>query len=310
MSLDALALGATLYVPATRGDLEPALLGGRIPDLRSAVICLEDAVLDADLPQALANLARFLRRLPVGAAGPPLFVRPRDPAMLKRILHMPGAERLAGFVFPKVTAETLPAWVTLPLASGQRLMPTLETREVFDPNEMRRLRDQLLAIGPRVLAVRIGGNDLLSCLGLRRSAHRTCYDGPLGPFIAALAGCFLPYGIALSAPVMERFGDLHLLGEEVARDIEHGLLTKTAVHPSQVPVIQAALAVPSAELAEARAILAQDAPAVFARAGAMCEPATHRHWAERLVRRADLFGVVDEHPRARGPTRISLSAAG
>ena len=298
--LDPLALGGTLYLPATRLDLEPALLGGRIPGLRSAVICLEDAVLGADLPAALANLSRFLRRLQHAAApGAMLFVRPRTPAMLGRILRMPGAERLAGFVLPKATADSLPAWLALPFAPGHRLMPTLETREIWDPAETRRLREQLLAVQDRVLALRIGGNDLLSALGLRRSALRTCYDGPLGPLIAALAGCFLPHGFALSGPVMERFADLHLLREEIARDLEHGLSSKTAIHPAQLPVIHGALAVGSEELAQARDLLCGDAPAVFARAGAMCEPATHARWAEALVRRADLFGVADPLPFAR-----------
>jgi citrate lyase beta subunit len=76
-------------------------------------------------------------------------------------------------------------------------------------------------------------------------------------------------------------------------------LSKTAIHPAQVPVIHAALAVPSDQLAEAHAILAESCPAVFAHAGAMCEPATHRRWADRLVRRADLFGVADPLPLVR-----------
>jgi citrate lyase beta subunit len=178
-------------------------------------------------------------------------------------------------------------------------MPTIETREAFDPYEMRRLREQLLAVQERILALRIGGNDLLHTMGVRRSRIRTCYEGPLGAAIAALVGCFAPFGFALTAPVMERFDDLHLLREEVARDIEHGLLGKTAIHPCQVPVIHAALAVRSDELAEARAMLSEDSPAVFALGGAMCEPATHRRWATALVRRADLFGIADPLPLAR-----------
>lgn len=298
--LDALALGATLYLPCTRADLEATLFGGRIPGLRSAVLCLEDAVRDDEVPAALTNLARFLRRLARReAAEPLLFVRPRSAAMLEHVLRMPGAERIDGFVIPKATADTLPLYLALPLAPRHRLMPTIETREAYDGQEMRRLREQLLAVQDRILALRIGGNDLLNCLGVRRSPVRTCYEGPLGPAIAGLVGCFAPYGFALSAPVMERFDNLPLLREEVAQDIEHGLLTKTAIHPAQVAVIHAALAVPTGELAEARAILHTHAPAVFARSGAMCEPATHRRWAEILVRRADLFGIADPLPIAR-----------
>lgn len=298
--IDALQLGATLYVPATRPDLATTLLGGRIAALRSAVICVEDAVATADIELGLARLAEFLRRLAIGDATKPLlFVRPRDVAMLGRILLLPGADHLAGFVLPKVTADTLPYWLAHNFADRHRLMPTLETRDAFDGHELRRLRDQLLAVHDRILAIRIGGNDLLQTLGARRSRTRTAYDGPLGPLIATLVATFAPWDFALSAPVMEGFDDLALLREEVARDIEHGLFTKTAIHPAQIAPIQAAYAVPARELAEAETILADAPPAVFASGGAMCEPATHRRWATSTRARAALFGIADPLPIIR-----------
>ncbi|WP_448663670.1 HpcH/HpaI aldolase/citrate lyase family protein [Sphingomonas sp. CJ20] len=307
--VSALALGATLYLPCTRDDLAEALLGAnRLAGLRSAVLCLEDAVLERDVPAALANLAMFLRALalrPAGPGAPLLFVRPRDAAMLEHILLMPGVEALDGFVLPKAHADTMPAYLALPYHERHRLMPTLETREACDPHEMRRLRDQLLGVQDRILALRIGGNDLLRAMGLRRPAGRTAYDGPLGSIIATLVATFAPWGFALSAPVFEQFADTALLREEMARDIEHGLLTKTAIHPDQIAVIHAALAVPADHVAEAQAMLADDAPAVFARDGVMCEPATHRAWAQRLLDRAALFGVADSRP---APLRLISGA--
>lgn len=292
-----LELGATLYMPATRTDLSACIFGGRISGLRSCVICLEDSVAEADTPAGLAGLAAILSRH-ADTFGPKLFVRPRTPAMLSRIQLMPGADRLAGFVLPKVSATSFPVWLRHLSSSGQWIMPTLETREAFDAQELLRLRDQLCAVRERVLVVRIGGNDLLQCLGLRRPPNRTAYDGPLGPLIANLAGTFLPHGFALSAPVMERYDDPHLLRAEVVRDLEHGLTSKTAIHPAQLPVIHAALAVPSSELAEARTILSGQAAPVFGSAGRMCEVATHRRWAEAIVARSDLYGVADPLPIA------------
>jgi citrate lyase beta subunit len=55
-------LGATLYMPATRMDLAE-VLEGKIPGLRSLVVCLEDAVSEHDVPFALQNLSLFLQRL-------------------------------------------------------------------------------------------------------------------------------------------------------------------------------------------------------------------------------------------------------
>lgn len=298
MIRDALALGATLYLPATRTDLAGTLAGSAAFGLRSAVICLEDAVLEADVPAALDRLAAFLRGRR-DDAGPAVFVRPRDAGMLERIVRLPGVERISGFVLPKVTADTLPGYLSAPFSDAHRLMPTIETREAFDQNEMRRLRDQLLALGDRVLAVRIGGNDLLNEIGARRSRVRTIYEGPVGPLIARLVGEFAPWGFALTAPVMERYADAQLLREEVDRDLEHGLVAKTAIHPAQVPVIHAALAVGADELAEAEAVLDEGAPAVFGIGGAMAEPATHRRWAAATVRRAELFGLAEPLPIQR-----------
>lgn len=291
MTPDPLALGATLYMPATRPDLDLRLFRGGIAGLRSAVVCLEDGVRAADVPLALARLAALLRQ--PAAAGPLVFVRPRNPEMLERISRLPGAERLSGYVLPKVTADSLSGWLEPVLAHGQLLMPTLETRETFVPSETLRLREQLLAVQERVLAVRIGGNDLLSLMGTRRAADRTAYDGPLGPLIARLAGEFIPWGFALSAPVMERFDDPGLLAAEVRLDVDHGLLSKTAIHPAQLPIVHEALAVSPDELAAARAVLADDAAAVFAIDGAMCEPATHARWARQVIARAELIGVTD-----------------
>ena len=289
---DAIALGATLYLPATRADLAEVALGRRYPALRSAVVCLEDSVRGDTLPGALANVAELVAVLAETAGPrPKLFVRPRDPSMLSRLLLLPGIEAVDGFVIPKATAETLPLYLRELDGDQHLLMPTLETREVFDALEMRRLRDQLLGIQARVLAVRIGGNDLLQTLGARRSTVRTIYEGPLGGTIVGLVAAFAPYGFALSAPVFEHFSRRELLAEEVERDIEHGLLTKTAIHPAQIDAIQAAYAVPPDMLAEARAVLAADSPAVFAAGGSMCEPATHRRWAETIVARAEHFGL-------------------
>lgn len=300
--MDAIELGATLYVPAVRQDLFDIASGRRHPQLRSTVICLEDSIGAQDVPLGLTNVAALLRRLEEmsPANRPPLFVRPRDALMLSRLLTFPGVGAIQGFVIPKATADSLPPYLRSLASDEHLLMPTLETREVFDPVELRRLRDQLLSIEHRILAIRIGGNDLLHNIGTRRSPVRTAYQGPLGSTIAALVTAFAPFGFSLSAPVFEHFDNPGLLREEVERDIEHGLLTKTAIHPCQIETIQSVYRVAAHELAEARAILAGDKGGVFALNGSMCEPATHRRWAQAIVRRGGIYGVKPEVVAAAG----------
>ncbi len=296
--IDPISLGATLYVPATRQDMATFILRDRKYDLRSVVICLEDSVHARDLPAALVNLAAFLLELKATAANavkPSIFIRPRSAQMLAHILGLHAIECVDGFVIPKATADTMPEYMAVLSHDHHLLMPTLETREVFDPSEMRRLRDQLLAFQDRILAIRIGGNDLLQAVGARRSNARTSYEGPLGPVIVSLVTTYKPWGFHLTAPVFEHFGNLDLLREEVERDLEHGMISKTAIHPCQIDIIQGAYRVEPIEVAEAQSILKQDNAAVFASRAAMCEPATHTIWAQTILRRAEMFGLCNNH---------------
>jgi citrate lyase beta subunit len=92
--------------------------------------------------------------------------------------------------------------------------------------------------------------------------------------------------------VFELLDRPRLLAREVRRDLACGLFGKTAVHPAQVPVIEACYAVRAEELEAAERILDASAPAVFRLHGAMCEPATHRGWATAVRERARLYGVT------------------
>ena len=172
-------------------------------------------------------------------------------------------------------------------------MPTLETKEVFDEREMIALRKLLERSGmqERVLSLRIGGNDLLSLLGMRRPRGRTLYQTSLGPVIARLVTTFKPSGFNLSAPVFEYLEDVLTLRREVEEDLAHGLIGKTAIHPDQVPVIHACYGVHASDLEMAERILREDAPAVFRMHDSMCEPATHRSWAHCLRKSASCFGL-------------------
>ena len=71
------------------------------------------------------------------------------------------------------------------------------------------------------------------------------------------------------------------------------------VPPARVAGFHAARAVTASGLADAARLLVPDAPAVFGRGGRLCDPATHRRWAERILRRAELYGVADPLPLAR-----------
>ena len=294
-----LQLGASLYVPATRDDLVSIANRRKYPFLRSVIFCTEDAIHAADVRRALENLQGLLRQLePNGLLR---FVRVRNPLVLHALLHMDGVERLSGFVLPKVTRHNLEQF--LPAFTSPHpfeIMLTLETAEVFDSQEMTALRRELMqpVYRERVLSLRIGGNDLLNLLGLRRPRGRTIYRTPLGTVISQLVTAFRPHGFNLTGPVFEYLDQGKVLSRETSDDLAHGLFGKTAIHPRQVPLIESAYRVKAGELQIAERILADDAPAVFRQSGAMCEPATHRRWALLIRERARLYGIRERQPLA------------
>ncbi|MEY4590508.1 MAG: hypothetical protein RL497_2584, partial [Pseudomonadota bacterium] len=213
-------LGASLYVPATHKNLGQIA----VSDLRSVIFCTEDAIRHTELPEALSNLRAVLPQLPDDASLQ-RFVRVRDLEVLELIMQMPGVERLSGFVLPKITRHNFPDYLAAVRHTDHLLMPTLETIEVFNEQEMVLFRQCLQQPGvqPRILALRIGGNDLLALLGIRRPRTLTIYRTPLGPLIAKLVTLFRPYGFALTAPVCEHLDNTPLLLAELEEDLAHGL---------------------------------------------------------------------------------------
>lgn len=305
-------LGATLYMPATRSDLLEVILQQKIPDLRSLVICLEDAIAEHEVEAALLNLYAGLEQLyqTERRAQPLVFVRPRHAAMALELLNHRSICALDGFVLPKFDHDSFQHWQKVIQTSPSHFwfMPTLETDQILDAYAVRelRLRLQQAELKSRILVLRIGGNDLLACLHLRTHPQHTLYEGPLAYVVGMLVAQLAPAGFQLTAPVFECFRDHTVLKAEFQRDLLHGLVGKTVIHPSQIPIIHQALRVKPSDYLAAKKILANHSPAVFQLNGVMCELTTHQNWAWRVLEQAKYFGyqLNDDLPVT------SLSAVG
>jgi citrate lyase beta subunit len=290
--MKSIKFGATMYAPATRPDLAELGNGLKLPNLRTVVFCAEDSVSLNDLPLALQNIQLALPKLekvPIHR-----FIRPRNIEVLKTLLRAPSVTKVNGFVIPKADLNTLPAYLKLlERFEGFEIMPTLETKAVFDLTAMCRLRDFLAnsPLASRIAVLRIGSLDLLSVLSLRRDITRAIYDTPIGHAIDQLITIFKPAGFDLSAPGFEGLNQPRTMMEELSLDVSRGLFAKTCVHPNQVDLIHDAYKVQPEELEMAEAILSPDSPAVFRMAGRMCEKAVHANWAAVTLERARLFGA-------------------
>lgn len=93
---------------------------------------------------------------------------------------------------------------------------------------------------------------MLSCLNLRRPKNTTIYQTPVGIIISQLAGLFIPSGFQLSSPVCEHIHNTQLLTDELSQDMNNGIYTKTAVHPTQIEYIHQAFQITVEDFQEAQ----------------------------------------------------------
>jgi len=349
-SLLAVALGATLYSPATRSSLAQGVRKQAAAGCLSIVVCLEDAVPDHEVTAAEQNLLAALAEL----AGddpdklPLIFVRCRTPEQLLDIGRRAGSSLgvLSGFVLPKFENETgrgrafLAALQVLNDETGrtgetqqQRLMamPIIEDLSTTHlESRVRVLTDNLALVEEfrdLVLCVRIGATDMSSAFGLRRSRDLTIYNVKV---VANIIGDIVNIfgrpsdGWIISGPVWEHFvntervlrpqlrstpfeaanevelrqrilmENLDGLIREIELDLANGLLGKTVIHPSHVPVVHAMCVVSHEEYLDAIDIAGETGGGVKASSygNKMNEMKPHRAWAERTLLRARAFGVA------------------
>lgn len=231
------ALGATLYSPATRPALAEDLLKARRRGVLSTVVCLEDAIADADVESARRHMVDQLRALHARAGAseelPLVFVRVRAVEQVGQIVSALGeaAVLLSGFVLPKFTARNgagyLAAVVEASALAGHHLwaMPVIETPDVIHAETraaaLQGIADVLGAFGEQVLAIRVGGTDFASAYGLRRPKELTIYDVRLlADVLADIVNRFgrAGTGYVVTGPVWEYYSDSERLFKPQLRE--------------------------------------------------------------------------------------------
>ncbi|MFF2651992.1 HpcH/HpaI aldolase/citrate lyase family protein [Streptomyces sp. NPDC058045] len=230
----AVALGATLYSPATRPRLAEDVRKQAGRGVVSMVLCLEDSIDDAEVTAAEENLVRQLTALTTEAAepaepgadsGPPgaplLFIRVRTPEQIPDLVTRlgPAVRTLSGFVLPKFTEERgvpfLEALAEASASCGHRLfaMPVLESPELLHLESraatLAGIARTVDKFRDRVLALRLGVTDFCSVYGLRRSPEMTAYDvqivaSAIGDVVNVL-GRADGTGFTVTGPVWEYF---------------------------------------------------------------------------------------------------------
>ena len=239
---------------------------------------------------------------------------------------------IAGINFPKFNSLTAEAYMSFLQELNDRFgdiiygMPIIEDRRVaFKESRI----DEVLAIKSvldryknLVLNVRVGGTDFSSCFGVRRGINYTIYD------IMTVSNCLMDIlnvftrdnDYTVSGPVWEYFKankrmktmaelpkvDLQQtllkrkaivndavdgLMRELVLDQANGFMGKTCIHPSHLNFINGMLAVTKDEYDDAYQIMHTSGGVVKGTKG-MNEVGPHRAWAERIIYRAQAYGII------------------
>lgn len=276
-------LGASLYVPATHHSLDHILAEG-CGNARSLILCTEDAVAPANVTWAVQRLIKALKEAPPNV-GFLRFVRPRNPFVLRQLLDAPEAmAKIDGMVIPKFDHTSARAWrEALQSRPEMAIMPTLETVALFREDSAIATLEALKDLENPVIALRIGANDLLGAIGLKRQPGQTIYDTPLRSTIERLITLFRPEGYELAAPVCDLIGEPETLAREVAQDIAWGFYAKTCVHPSQIALVEEHLTQAMLRQQQQANVLLNNTDAVFKNDGQMLEATCHTRWAKRVT---------------------------
>ncbi|RFA07969.1 hypothetical protein B7R54_01115 [Subtercola boreus] len=214
-----------------------------------------------------------------------------------------------------------------------RIMPILESPTMVHTETrtaaLSAIVDVLHAHRDDILAVRIGATDLSSVFGLRRSRELTVYDVKV--VAAVIADIVNVLGrpsdnFVITGPVWEHFdtserilrpqlrltpfmeaneselrqrlmlGGLDGLIKEISLDQANGLLGKTVIHPTHVPVVHALSVVSHEEYLDALSIAGNVGGGASASPyrNKMNEMKPHQAWAEKTLVRAEAFGVAAE----------------
>lgn len=296
----------TLYAPADMAQ-EKLLrkMEGHDPLVHRFVIDTEDAVTESHLDEALANLGRTLDAYQQ-SDDTDVFVRLRNPEVTERVLAMDGVAKLRGFVIPKATPETFGDRVDQISQHGKdfRLMPLLEAPGMNDYGFRRDLRQVFSTPEHRaqIDCLRIGVNDLMSNLAMRRPETMTIYETIIGKLISDIVIEFRGIGhFDITAPLFECFGEQYdpVLQKELQQHVANQLFGQVVLHPRQLPKIWEAYKVTAKDLEDAESVMMPDAKAAVGQGGRLVSTKTHTEWAGTVLLRAEMFGVKDADQSTR-----------
>lgn len=290
--LSPIQLGGSLYIPATHKNVNAICNENKFSQLRSCIIDTEDAIGEDDLDEALENIRAMLELYEPSTLC--VFIRPRNPQVLKELLKIKNIGLIDGFSLPKFSTEVMKEYSQILAMSGKEfyIMPVLESLDIFSKDRLEEIRSFLLNSHLNVLSLRLGGEDMMSYLGLKRRCEDDIYS-LVGParVISDVINTFKPFGFNISATVFNCIHQAELYAQNVHEDLRQGLLGKTIIHPNQIEPINQAYKVSSQDYEMAKKMLDPETKAIIVQDGQMGEKFAHDSWAKVILLRHKFYGL-------------------
>lgn len=312
----AYSIGGLLYTPALNTKIADKIIQKKYACLTSIAFCLEDSIKDEALPMAEIELCNTLSKLKKSNSDLPLlFVRVRTPEHMEKIHNMIQEQEdiITGYILPKFDLTNCDEYSDLitkyneGLKNKLYIMPILESSMVADIGgrvpALYELKEKLLHIKDLVLNIRVGGNDFSNMYGLRRNINQNIYE--IGVIRDILVNIINVFGtdFVVSGPVWEYFGSdvdeewKYGLIRELELDKLNGFIGKTAIHPSQIPVIYESLKVSKSDYEDAIKILGWDLDEYgvgkSSNGSRMNEVKCHLRWADRIYKLGQVYGIQE-----------------
>lgn len=293
--LSPIQLGGSLYIPATHKNVQKVCNEDRFPSLRSCIIDTEDAISEDELEEALINIQAMLKEYTPSSLS--VFIRPRNPYILQRLLELENIEHIDGFSLPKFSTEVMHEYADILTRHDNAfyIMPVLESRDLFSPSKLEEIRSFLLESNLHVLTLRLGGEDMMQYLGLKRRCEDNIYRlvAP-AQVIATVLNTFKPFGFNITATVFNCIDHPDRYMENVHEDLRQGLIGKTIIHPEQIEPINEAYKVSHTEYDMALKMLDTQSKAIIVHKGQMGEKFAHTTWAKVILERYRYYGLKRE----------------
>lgn len=191
------ALGATLYLPATK-YIAPYLLEKRYSHLTSFVMCFENLIEERNINIAEKTLLNTLRTLKMAENEnrinkdelPLFFIHVRDPLQFERLYEILIKEKdiisyISGFFLPKFNSNNADAYLStikkIRLISEYiYALPIIESKEIISLasriSELITLEKTIFEYRDMILGIRIGGSYINSVLGVNSLEVMSIYD--------------------------------------------------------------------------------------------------------------------------------------